>query len=206
MGMCTNTHRTLNDMGYVDLIQKVTVPEGVSGDWKVERFHITKAEANFSCIRDGYRSVREGDYTRLMCGDKVVMSDTPAEMSDHWKPVHMATGKVLIHGLGLGMFLSAIMRKPEVTEIMVVEKSPDVIKLIWPHYEAQDTDHRVTVMEGDAFTWTPPKGKVWDVVWHDIWNDLCTDNMKEMTTLCRRYGRRAKWQGCWSKDHLKYSR
>lgn len=75
----------------------------------------------------------------------------------------------------------------------------------------------ITVAEGDkthlrikcddAFTWKPAKGQKWDVIWHDIWISLCEDNLKEMATLHRRFGRRARiWQGSWGKELLQRRR
>ena len=41
-----------------------------------------------------------------------------------------ASKRVLIAGLGLGLLASQLIKNPKVTEIVVIEKNPDVIKLI----------------------------------------------------------------------------
>lgn len=179
-------------------MEKVTVPEGQSGDWRVERFTVTQKDVERQAMRAAFghcRFVPQGTYTRLMRGNQVVMSDTPDEMRDHWCAVHHARGSVLINGLGLGMVAQAILAKPEVTEVTVVETSEDVIQLVAPHYK----DPRLTVVHADAFTFQPPKGKRYGAVWHDIWDEITPENLPEMARLHRRYGRRTDWQGSWAR-------
>lgn len=179
------------------LIEKVNLPEGMSGIWSIKHFTVTKQEAEFEALRgmfNGGRYTPEGVYTRLDRGPVCVMSDTPDEMRDHREPVWRAKGHVLINGLGIGMVLAACLRKPEVEHVTVVEMSPDVLKLVAPHYACD----RVTFVEADAFEYAPPKNVRYGVVWHDIWDNICGDNLPEMTRLKRKYGRRADWQGCWA--------
>ena len=186
----------------MSLLEKVEVPEGKSGVWSVERFEVKEAESMMSFFAYRGRAPHPGWYTRLSCGREVIMSDTPAEMSDHYEPVREAMrlgGSVLINGLGLGMVLKNILLQPNVTDVAVVELSEDVIRLVGPTYE---TDPRVTIVHADAYTWEPPKGKRYSIVWHDIWPSLCGDNLPEMAKLHRKYGRRCDWQGSWGKRLL----
>lgn len=185
------------------MIPQVTIPEGQSGDWRVERFIISEADARFANIRAsmkrGARYVQAGSYTRLMRGSTVVMSDTPAEMRDHTYAVRAAKNTVLINGLGIGMVLNACLIKPEVERVLVVEKSADVIALVAPHYRSLFGD-RFEVVEADALSYTPPKKQRFGAVWHDIWDYICADNLPQMTTLHRRYGKRTDWQGSWCRE------
>ena len=68
----------------------------------------------------------------MYCDGKLIMSNTPAEVNDHYKFIQKAQGKVLIGGLGLGMVLKCLLDKKDVMKVVVVEQSPDVIKLL-PH-------------------------------------------------------------------------
>jgi hypothetical protein len=192
---------------------KVDVPPGKSGRWEISKFTIGEQEAQLEMITSLFSSSNRGmtqlgTYTRLTWRGTVVMSDTPDEIRDHLHFIRMARGRVLIHGLGIGMCTAACLRKPEVKHVTVVDKSPDVIRLVGPSVRAisdgQDTD--LEIIEGDAFTWKPPKNTRWDVVWHDIWESLCTDNLSEMTKLHRRFGRRTDWQDSWGKALLKAKR
>jgi hypothetical protein len=173
-------------------IPKVSVPEGSSGPWTIKRVEIP--DSLVSRFRE--RHFEPGVYTQLLRGRALIMSDTPAERWDHLDFVRAAKGDVLISGLGLGMCLGAVLLKAEVSSVTVLEISPDVIKLVAPSYP----DPRVTIVETDARTWKPEKGRRFGAVWHDIWDDICRDNKPEMTAFNRRFARLAEWKGCWSQD------
>ena len=177
----------------------VSVPEGKSGAWEVKRFTVSKEDASLEMIRgmmhDG-RYTPAGNYTGLFHNHSIVMSDTPAEIRDHHAPIFRSRGFVLINGLGLGVVLQAIARREDVKSVTVVEKSGDVINLVWPHY-AKMFGKKIEIVHGDAFKFTPPKGKRYGFVWHDIWDSICANNLPEMRTLHRKYGRRAEQQGSW---------
>lgn len=182
------------------MLEKVSLPEMQKGPWKVELF--TTDRTDFGSMFKG-RGVPVGQtYTRLMRGGTLVMSDTPAEMRDHWGAVRAANGSCLLNGLGIGMVLKNILLKSEVTDVTVVEISQDVIDMVSPYYD----DPRVTFVCCDAMEYQPPKGKRYGMVWHDIWDYICADNLSEMTKLKRKYGRRADWQGCWAERECKGGR
>jgi hypothetical protein len=181
---------------YLDgIIPKVSVPEGSSGRWSVR--HVDVEDSIIAWLRE--RHFEPGRYTQLFHGGRLVMSDTPAERYDHLPFVRAATGDVLISGLGLGMCLGAVLKKPEVTSVTIIEIDPDVIALVAPSYQ----DNRISIVQADARSWSPPKGRKYGAVWHDIWPDICRDNLSEMHTLNRRYARRASWKGCWSQNLMR---
>lgn len=210
---------------------KVDVPEGACGAWRIERFEITEQEAAFSRVRAALGRSRElvdaGIYTKLVGPTGLFMSDTPTEISDHLGFIYRAKGRVLIHGLGLGMAAAACLRKPEVTHVTVIEKAQEVIDLVGPWLAcvaageplatlrddvaarlARSEIHapRLSVLCDDAFTWKPPRGERWDVVWHDVWQDLSPDNLPEMHRLHRRFGRRCGWQESWGRAEAERQR
>lgn len=170
----------------------IDVPDGISGNWKVETFEVKDRDFSqmISMFKTG-RGVPSGTYKRLMRNGICIMSNTPDEISDFMQFVWIAKGCILINGLGLGVLLKALLNKPEVTEITVIEKSEDVIKLVAPTYL---TDSRVIIINADAFEYKPPKDKKYDAVWHDIWDNICADNLDEMKTLHRKYGRKAVYR------------
>ncbi len=134
------------------------------------------------------------------------MSDTRAEIFDHTELFMNRKGKILLHGLGLGMAANACLMSEDLAHLTIVEISEDVIKLVGPalrrrHYKAYKAG-RIEIIQDDALTWKPPQGSRWDFVWHDIWNDLCLDNRKTMATLHRRFGRRAGQQDSWGRDWI----
>ena len=182
------------------LLRVVDVPEGQSGDWRVERFMVSKRDAAFTNLRASIgtstRWIRAGTYTRLMRRGHVVMSDTPVEFRDHMEPVRVANGRVLIAGLGLGVVLQAVLDKPEVEHVQVVENSKEVIELVGSHYEMR-YGRRVGIIEDDILTWRPTKNARYGMAWFDIWSDICGDNATEMRKLMARFRRRCDWAGCW---------
>lgn len=189
-------------MGTFNLIQKVNIPEGESGDWKVEHLTISEDEAKFNNLRaviGSTRWIKAGEYTRLTYRGSVVMSDTPVEMRDHMEAVYRAKGHVLINGLGLGMVAVACLDKPEVEHVTVIEISQDVISLVAPTLKERYGE-RLEIICADALTWQPPKGLRYGAIWHDIWPDLCSGNLGDMKRLHRRYGRRCDWQGSWGRS------
>ena len=179
---------------------KSQIPEGQSGNWKVERFSVSKQESQLDAMRGAFhggRYVPAGTYTALKRGNEVIMSDTPDELRDLWELKRQAkSGHVLIMGLGLGCAVQFVLEHPEVSLVTVIEQSPDVINLVEPTLKAFYKD-RLEVIQGDALEWKPPKGVRYTAVWHDIWDAICGDNLEQMTKLKRRYGRRTDWQGCW---------
>lgn len=174
---------------------KVNVPEGQSGDWRVDKFEVKRDTIEFArCLFDG-RPVPEGTYTRLSCTrDKwgtLFMTDTPAEMNDARTLFWQATGHVLITGLGLGMVPRALLTENtyvtgKVERVTVVELEQDVINLVGPSLKHLP----VEIVCADAFTWTPPVGVTYDWAWHDIWPSMGPDELPELARLKRRYQRR----------------
>lgn len=186
------------------------VPEGTLPTARVEHFEVGQEDSDFTSVRavvtggrDGHVPV--GRYARLFVDGGLMMSDTPMEHRSNSTVVYQANGDVLIGGLGLGMIAHAIAAKPEVTSVTVIEKNPDVIKLVGP-----TVPKKVTVIEGDIFTWRPAKGVKYDVIYFDIWADLCTTNLEEMAKLHMSFSRRLNrdnpkhWMHSWEKETLKY--
>lgn len=197
-------------------MMRVDVPEGRVGEIAVERFTIP--EQDFENLRNAFegRGTRPGTYTRLVEYYEykerervnVWMSDTDAEMRDHFEAAYQIayedTKRVLLGGLGLGMILRVALLAPDVEHVDVVEISEDVIKLVGPHYEAMaDAAGKTLVIHhADVYDITWPRGTRWDVAWFDIWMDLGGDNLERMTPLRRSYGQRTRWNDCWGRHKL----
>jgi len=170
----------------------VNVPEGTSGSWRVEKFKVD-AMGSMRSLSDPY-PVPVGTYTRLMCttpfpkptrGTSVVwMSDTPAEVFQHFRFWKRAHGHVLVVGLGLGMITAALLKKSEVLSVTVIEKDSDVVDLVVPSagwaadVEIGDAHVVMRSMRG------PSKGK-YDCCWLDIWPNISADNLPEVLDLER---------------------
>lgn len=181
---------------------KVDLPIGKSGDWSIERFEVTEAQAAIERMQsmfNGGRGVPAGEYTSLKYKSHIIMSDTPDEIRDHFSMIYAARGNILINGLGIGMVLKACLEKDIVNHATVIEKSSDVIELVGGYYKEKYGD-KLTIIHEDAFEYKTDKNVKYDAVWHDIWGNISTDNLPEMHKLHRKYGRKTNRQGSWCRS------
>lgn len=100
---------------------------------------------------------------RLRSGGTTFMNDTSFEHVTNAELVRHAHGRVLIAGLGIGMVLWPIAAKHDVTEIVVIEKSPDVIALVGDHVPRG----KVRIIAADINEWRPEPEERFNVVWFD---------------------------------------
>ena len=181
------------------------IPDAKSGNWEIRTFEVKDDTDKFIFnFRAGSRRIRSGIYKGIYRGGHVIMSNTPAELNDHYE-YELKVGQkdcktVLINGLGLGCALSMALKNPYIEKITVVEISQDVINLVSPYIN----DSRVQIICEDAYLYKPTEN--YDVVWHDIWDDICSDNLEGMAKLHRKYGRKTKWQSSWCKSERQYKK
>lgn len=128
--------------------------------------------------------------------DDPVVFMTDAEWRDHRRVLNVAHGRVVVTGLGLGCVVRAMLSIGRVTHVTIVERDPDVIKLVWPRLEERCGADRVSLHVADALTDPIPPGR-WDLAWHDIWPTITAMNIRDMLTLRRRYDAVARRQMCW---------
>lgn len=166
----------------------VALTEGASGPWKVETSYITETECYFGNLRtmqlNAYDFLcKPGTYTRLVHKDRgVVMSNTPMEVITNSQFIQCAKGDVFISGLGLGMAPLAVLAKPEVKTVTVVEHDLHIIGMVKPALEALGHfSDRLTIHYGDALAYQPDR--FYDVVWHDIWDDISDMHLPQMQEL-----------------------
>jgi hypothetical protein len=186
------------------------VKPGSQGVATVDHFTVTEADAErtrfYSALRgDRYAYVPAGKYARLKVGGTLMMTDTQMERITNSELLRRAHGRVLIGGLGLGMVVHGIMKKPEVAHVTVIEKYQDVVDLVMPTLKKYG--RRVTIITADILEWAPPKGEKWDTIYMDIWPDVCEDNLPEMAKLSRRLSPRLNrpggWMGGWRIEELR---
>lgn len=181
--------------------------EATRGPWTLAPFDVSEQEASFHnlrCMGGGRRlfAIKPGRYMALSHSSRgVVMSNTPMEVMTNREAYWAAKGRVLISGLGLGMLLDGILRKPEVDFVRVIEIDQDVIDLVGPRFAGNP---KLEIVHADAFQYRIPKGEQFDYAWHDIWDDICMDNLEQMNKLVRRYRAPATLsQGVWSRAWLR---
>jgi hypothetical protein len=198
------------------------LPEGESGDAKIQHRTITQHDAEFSALRavvtgNPNATLSEGTIAQLLVNNYLVMSDTQMEQrtnNDFLYAASKAGGDILIGGLGLGMILVPLVQMKKVRSVLVVEKSQGVIDLVASPLLTHLKTDKLSIVRGDIFRWRPPPGRQhWDVIYFDIWADLCVDNLTEITKLKRKFSRclnRGKggnpeaWMGAWEEERLRY--
>jgi hypothetical protein len=188
---------------------KVTVPDGKKGPWSIESFTMTKEQSESTGLRamikgDPNLFCPPGDYKRLVHAKRgIVMSNTLMEVESNKEFVEEAHGEVLIHGLGLGMVLEAVLAKPTVRHVTVIELDQDIIDLVAPHFYSEFNLNTLTIKKGDALKHKPKKGDFYHAIWHDIWDDISPENLTDMVKLRDRWAPYAGWQGFWSEGMVR---
>ena len=171
------------------------IPEASIGDYRIEHFEVTEREANHYSLfnMQSYlaRMMQAGKFCRLVRGSgwsqSVLMSDTHAERNTNEDVVRQAHGRVLLAGLGLGMIVCPIAKKPEVSEVVVVEISQEVIQLVEPplrQYLGKDAD-KLKIVHCDIFEYQP-EGK-FSTIYFDIWGDYSGDEYPDTKTLHKKF-------------------
>ena len=190
--------------GVADLYQKIET----KGCATIKRFTFKESENpmyNLRAVRDGGYMFRifDGDYVSLHVDGQLMMSDTPMERFTNKDFVQSAKGRVMIAGLGVGLIINEILKKDDVTEVIVLEKYQEVIDLVSPKF----SDPRLKIIHADCFTYTFPKTEKFDTIYFDIWPDISTDNLEDMKILHQRYKTRKlskdSYMESWMRGYLR---
>lgn len=177
------------------------VAPAVAGLAKIDHYTPSRFEVMMAGIRG--QAASEETVVRLFVDGGLMMSDGADEKRSNAGVVYAANGDVMIAGLGIGLILVPILKKPTVKSVTVIEKYQDVIDLVAPSFP-----YRIlTVICADINDWKPDKGTKYDTIYFDIWPDVCTDNLEEINTLHRRfknYKRAGGWMNSWQRERLVY--
>jgi len=147
------------------------------------------------------RGIAPGTYTRLReqtdNGKLVWMSDTPAEIIDHWQPITYFRNikpeqPVLITGLGIGMVVNAALKHG--FNVHVIETNLKIVNMVAPHYYQLADKHGLSlnIHNADALEWAPRKQIEFQYIWHDIWPKIDDMNIFQMLDMFKRY---RQWLG-----------
>jgi spermidine synthase len=134
------------------------------------------------------------------------------ERRSNYEVVCRAHGRVLIAGLGLGLVLVPMLAKPEVVEVTVVEREPDVIELVGPAFAAALASGRLRLVQADIHAWRPADDERFQTIYFDIWPTISTEHLPEMDRLRARLrpwlaaGQPGSWLGAWQEARLRAER
>jgi hypothetical protein len=179
------------------------IPEGECGLWNVKKTHLPKKI--LARNNDRIAMVPAGIYTALLrltdstlhIGGELVMNDIPDELNTHLIFMLRAHEEVLITGLGLGCVLRGCLVNPAVKKIVVLEREPDVIKLVAP-YLPRD---RFEIIETEAEGWCANTTRTFDCAWHDLWTDEEAGEehlIIKHASLVSAMSAKVKFQGAWA--------
>jgi hypothetical protein len=158
--------------------------EGIStGTFRFDRLTLTAGELfnAHAIVMDPQRELNESMMLRaldepyeapfLWQGTDAWMMDVPSEAYTMDPLAEKAKGHVLAIGLGIGYYPFMALRNPNVTDVTVLEKAPEVIELFESVLHAQFPRAKdLKVIEGDAFEVFTPEGLApYDTVFVDIW-------------------------------------
>jgi len=217
--------QSLNENSFTKFIEnvkkdKATFYTGVSGvanmypdkmeigGAKITKYEFKESENplyNLRAMRDGGRifEIYDGEYVRLVVNGELMMSDTPMERYSNRDFIENANGRVFIAGLGIGLIIKAIIDKPEVEEVVVVEKYKDVIDMVAPKF----SHPKLKIVEADIFEYKMGKEEKYDTIYFDIWPKISIENLDEMRVLHARfkYHKRSKesYMESWMRDFLR---
>lgn len=97
------------------------------------------------------------------------MTDMPIEQAQIDPMLDPMRGRVLVGGLGLGYAAQVLARKPSCREIVVIEKSPEVIELVGRHIKGTGK-RKVRIVQADLHEWlVQNQHERFDWAFYDIW-------------------------------------
>lgn len=133
---------------------------------KINNFEITKIQGLKGIVSHYLYDLDEEinePILELSDNYKTWMRLTPLEIEGCYESIKRAKGKVGVVGLGLGYFVQEILKKDKVLEVVIYEKSIEVIELYISNF---GEDSRVRIINEDAFK---SKSEVFDFFFVDIY-------------------------------------
>jgi hypothetical protein len=108
------------------------------------------------------------------------MSLTPLEIESQELGFLQASENVVIMGLGMGWVAANSALNPKVTQVTVVERDPDVIRLFHDSGVCESlprtAQQKIAIVNADALEWQPDSGITVNFLYADIWLHLAEPN------------------------------
>lgn len=164
--------------------KKIQIPEKKAGNWEFRKESYAPYEG-FVCnelvVKEDYREIPQiGFFEEPFFFPAVLeennewMTITPNEMETMQPVIDEVSGKVVTFGLGLGYFAFMASEKQQVTSVTVVERNPQVIRLVeeyllcqFPHKE------KIKIVCEDAFSYASTMEKEqYDYAFVDLWHNV----------------------------------
>ena len=128
--------------------------------------------------------------------NECIMSSNLFERLTNQNFIDTVKGDVIIFGLGLGLIIFPLLEDEEVTSITVIDNSIDIINNIGPIIKNYDVNDKLTIIQGDAFTYYQQLNDVkFDIMYFDYWNIVDSTIYNDMETLKELYKNNIKDTG-----------
>ena len=167
-------------MGWVIFMRiEVDIPENTYSAYSIskltpqEGFPVWKAYAQQRGLEGTYTVL---SYLTNKNYSVLIMNDGPSEFEEHIWLFNRLKGHILIGGLGISMIHKPLLESDEVESVTIIEKSQEVINLVWPHCLKDD---RFSIVHADINDFIPSEDDYWDVVWLDTWMNTDGESLPE---------------------------
>lgn len=115
----------------------------------------------------------EYKYPAILEDDRIWMLITPNEIETMDKVINEVKGNILTYGLGLGYFPYMVSLKDNVSNITIVEKDKNVIRLFEKYILPQFIyKNKITIINDDAFNYEVNRKQKYDYIFTDLWHDV----------------------------------
>ena len=135
---------------------------------------------------------------------KAWMTDNGEERCSMFAAAQLARGHVLVGGLGLAVYPQfALGLNCPVESLTIVERDPEIIRLVLPEWFEQRPEHArlVTVVEGTIEAYLAETDKTFDTIYLDTWEDADSRFLAHINHLIALASQRCAADGriqCWS--------
>lgn len=181
-------------------ISPLNIPNGKSKDVKItHESHPAGEPITVVSMRDfiftGQKALKvcynePVSYTILKDKNGIWMTDVPAEQASAHGALRKCKGRVLVGGLGLGYFAKKLQEKDNVTSVIIVEISKDVINLVWRHLKL-DKRFIIVCMDIKKYLKKYTSNRRFDWVYLDVWHADSEyefmDNVLPLKRLAHKY-------------------
>lgn len=205
-------------METIDYVNQVEIPEGKVNDYEI--VHMTKPAGTVLDTGTSRTSIVGGqpsepvvfeDETKwhvLKYDGGTWMTDLPIEQKQHRECLQNMYGHVLVGGLGLGLAVNWLAAMDEVDEITVIEKSPEVIKLVSKHIKNPD-NKPIHFVKADLLKWLErahkKEDKWFNSAFYDIWQADSENTFFNIVVPLRKFsvGVVDDSPVCWNEDVMR---
>jgi len=138
-------------------------------------------------------------------GQGVWMTNLPVEQAQHKEALIGFHGNVLVGGLGLGLAVTILSANKRVRSVTVVEKSRDVIDLVWEHLNINR--FKCEIVPLDLFEYLTDDNRVFldfDFGFYDIWQSDSETTFFDTVVPLRKLSRNiVKDIRCWNENVMR---